>query len=228
MDQVTGQNTELEWNWSDLKWWQSGEWQVVEERLDDLDRAGIIYNPERKSLFRALELTPFQRCKVLICGQDPYPEAKFATGVAFSIPQSLRKYPPTLKIIYDELLEDLHFERKNGSLESLCSQGVLLWNAIPSCLTGHSMSHDWTEYEFLSSEIVKELAKKGIVFAFLGGVARRYAKYVTPENNMVIETSHPSPRANRVARHPFSGSRLFSTINGYLTELGHSPVDWRL
>lgn len=216
-----------DFTWKDLKWWNCGEWQVIQERLDDLDRADIVYNPERKSLFRALELVPFERCKVLVCGQDPYPETKYATGVAFSIPQSLRKYPPTLKIIYDELLEDLHFERKNGSLENWCSQGVLLWNVIPSCLAGKSLSHDWDEWRYLTQEIIEALAERGIVFAFLGGRAREYAKFVTGDNNAVIETGHPSPRGNLSARVPFSGSRLFSTINAHLTELGRSPIDWR-
>ena len=212
--------------WDELKWWDSGEWQVIEERLDDLDRRGITYNPQRQSLFRALELTPFQQCKAVICGQDPYPEARYATGVAFSIPKLLRKYPPTLEMIYQELLSDLKITRKTGSLENWCSQGVLLWNAIPSCLNGHSLSHDWTEYQYLTQEIVQRLAERGIVFALLGGVARRYAQYITPDTNAIIETGHPSPRGNRTAKHPFTGSRLFSTINAKLVELGHEPIDW--
>lgn len=212
--------------WDDLKWWNCGERQVCDERLDALDDRFVRYNPDRDLMYSALRAVPYRDVRVAIIGQDPYPEHKYATGIAFSVPKLLRKLPPTLSMIYNELLEDLHITRKNGSLEDWCKQGVLLWNAIPTCEAGRSMSHDWLEYEYLSSEIVKELAKKGIVFAFLGSVARRYVKYVSPENNMVIETGHPSPRGNRHSRVPFTGSRLFSTINGYLTELGHPPIDW--
>jgi uracil-DNA glycosylase len=223
MDSAIGQNTEP--SWTQLKFWNSGEYQVIEERLDDLDKAGLLYNPERKLLFHSLSLVPIQKVKVLIVGQDPYPERKFATGVAFSIDKSLRKFPPTLKIILDELNEDLHIVRKNGSLEDWCKQGVLLWNAVPSCLAGRSLSHDWTEWSYLTQEIVVTLAERGIVFAFLGSVARRYAHYVT-SNNAIIETGHPSPRGNLSARIPFTGSRLFSTINAKLVELGHEAINW--
>lgn len=212
--------------WDEMKWWGSGEWQVCYERLDELDDRFVSYNPERKSLFRALWLTPFDRCRVAIIGQDPYPQKKFTSGVAFSIPKSLRKYPPTLEMIYGELWDDLKIKRKNGCLESWCSQGILLWNAIPTCSTGRSMSHDWPEWSYLTSEIIRSLTEKGVVFAFLGGVARRYASLVQGDNNAIIETGHPSPRGNLSARNPFTGSRLFSTINDKLTNLGLSPIDW--
>ncbi len=218
-------NTET-FEWGDLKWWNSGECQVIEERLDDLDKRGIAYNPARECLYAALNCTPYSGVKVLIVGQDPYPQSKYATGIAFSIPKLLRKFPPTLEMLYQELFNDLKITRKTGSLEGWCNQGVLLWNAIPSCLAGHSLSHDWTEYQYLTQEIVERLAERGIVFAFLGGVARRYAQYVAPTTNAIIETGHPSPRGNRAAKHPFTGSRLFSTINGKLVELGYEPIDW--
>lgn len=211
--------------WDELKWWDSGECQVIEERLDELDARGVAYNPNRADLYAALHCTPYSSVRCAIIGQDPYPQSKYACGIAFSIPKLLRKLPPTLEMIYQELFNDLKIERKNGSLEGWCKQGVLLWNAIPSCLAGMSMSHDWNEYQYLTQEIVTKLAERGIVFAFLGSVARRYATYVTGPN-LVIETGHPSPRGNQFARHPFTGSRLFSTINGKLTELGYEPVDW--
>jgi uracil-DNA glycosylase len=211
--------------WEDMKWWNSGECQVIEERLDALDHSGLVYCPQRQSLCRALELTPIERCTVAIIGQDPYPETKYATGIAFSIPSGFRKYPPTLNIIYQELLNDLKVSRKSGSLEAWCKQGVLLWNAIPSCLAGKSLSHDWDEYRYLTQEVIQTLAEKGIVFAFLGGRARAYAPLVG-EGNVVIETGHPSPRGNLSSRTPFSGSRLFSRINAGLVELGYEPISW--
>jgi uracil-DNA glycosylase len=210
--------------WEELKWWTSGECQVIEERLNDLDKAGIVYCPARESLCRSLELTPLEETKVCIIGQDPYPEAKFATGIAFSIPSGYRKFPPTLNLIYQELLNDLKISRKSGSLEDWCKQSILLWNAIPSCLVGKSLSHDWDEYSYLTREIVQTLAEKGIVFAFLGSVARRYAPLVG-EGNVVIETGHPSPRGN-MSRTPFTGSRIFSRINAGLVELGYETIHW--
>lgn len=215
------QETSFE-TWDDLTWWNSGERQVVEERLD-----GEVYNPGRDRLYAALKY-PYQDIKVCIMGQDPYPQSRFCTGIAFSIPASFRKYPPTLELIYKELEADLKITRKNGCLVPWCKQGVLLWNAIPTCLAGVSMSHDWNEYEYLTREIVSRLAERGVVFAFLGSVARRYTQYVETDNgkNVVIETGHPSPRGNMSSRNPFTGSRLFSTINSGLCSIGYEPINW--
>jgi uracil-DNA glycosylase len=224
MDTIAEQD--IAFTWDQLKWWDCGERQVIEERLDALEARGLPYNPNRSDLYAALQCCPYDETRVAIIGQDPYPQPKFCTGIAFSIPASLRKYPPTLELIYQELFNDLKIKRKNGSLENWCKQGVLLWNAIPSCLSGQPLSHDWTEYQYLTQEIVGRLAERGIVFAFLGGVARRYAYLVSSQTNAIIETGHPSPRANRVAKHPFNGSRLFSTINAKLTELGYEKIDW--
>lgn len=214
-------------SWDDLSFWESGEWQVVEEKLKE----GGKYNPSKKKLFRALELTPFNETKVMICGQDPYPDGSLATGVAFSVPDE-SKIPPTLKMIFDEYESDLHYPRPNsGNLEAWAADGVLLWNVVPSCASGHSLSHDWDEWTYLTKEIIEVLRAKGIVFAFIGSRARSYANLLNDAPNCrVIETAHPSPRAhmNKNLKHPFTGSRLFSNINSKLVEIGHDPVNWRL
>jgi len=217
-------------DWSQLKFWQSGEFQVMQERLQDLAVAGIMFNPPADKLFAALDATKFNDVKVVIMGQDPYPDSRFATGIAFDIPPSYRKFPVTLSNILREYSEDLGYPfPKSGSLKKW-TKHVLLWNTIPSCEAGKPLSHEgWFEWQFLTKEIVESLAKREqpLVFCFLGGRAREYVKYVTGKSK-VIETSHPSPRGMMVSRVPFLGSRLFTTANAYLTQLGQKPVDWRL
>lgn len=198
--------------WKDLTWWNSGEYQVTEEKLDDLDKHSSSYCPAHSNLYAALDATPYANVRLSIMGQDPYPDPKFATGIAFSIPASLRKYPPTLEIMYEELQSDLHCTRKNGDLRGWCDQGVLLWNVIPTCLAWKSMSHAWTEWTYLAKEIVERLSEKGIVFVFLGRVAQEYQRYVTPSNNRILVASHPSKLGARSGRHPFLGSRLFRML----------------
>lgn len=217
-----------------LDFWQSGEYQVVRENLDDDHRSGYVVNPERKSLFKSLSITPQEKIRVAIIGQDPYPQHEFATGLAFSIPKDVgpSRFPPTLRTIFDEYESDLGYPRPtHGDLSKWAENGVLLWNAIPSCREYHSLSHDWPgrEWDYLTREIVRRLSAQSIVFAFLGSVARRHAEAVLPEQgSQVICTSHPSPRGSKNSRVPFRGSRLFSTINDKLCGLGISPIDWRL
>lgn len=219
--------------WS-LDYWQSGEYQVAREKLDDEEKAGFTVNPPRKSMFEALRRVPQRDVRVAIIGQDPYPDSRMATGMAFSIPHEFgsREFPATLRSIFAEYVSDLGYNSPNhGDLSKWAAQGVLLWNAIPSCRAGVSLSHDWPgqEWSYLTREIVRRLSTQGVVFAFLGSVARRYTKDVEPSHGAVIlETSHPSPRGNLNSRNPFRGSRLFSTINAKLVENGIEPIDWRI
>lgn len=219
----------------DLSYFNSGEWQVCDERLKDLEKINRPvrdgYNPGRKALFAALRATPLESCRVAIIGQDPYPSSAHATGLAFSIPESIPvdQRPPTLECIFTEYSKDLHYPRpSSGNLERWCQNGVLLWNAIPSTTPGKSLAHDWPEYEPLTREIVTQLSNRGVTFALLGQVARRYLDSIDLANNNVILTSHPSPRGSANSRNPFQGSRLFSAINDKLVNNGQEMIDWKL
>ena len=222
--------------WDDLEFWSSKEWGEMNDKLDIMDRFGAEYNPNRADLFAALDLTPYQDCKVCIIGQDPYPQKHFATGVAFSIPKQETKWPGTLVSIIREYTKDLNLPMpSNGNLEKWCLEGVLLWNATPCyqpCwIDGVKLNvqFGWN-WNLLTEEIVKQLSLKlqGVVFAFLGARAREFEFCVDSSICPVITTSHPSPRGSLSSKHPFVHSRLFSTINDHLVSLNHSPVDWRL
>lgn len=226
----------------DLSFFNSGEWQVCDERLKDLEKInsnirtatfnpGPGFNPDRRSLFAALRATPYREVRCCIVGQDPYPDRSCATGLAFSVPAELQQddWPPTLRTLLREYSTDLRVPIPcNGSLDRWAEGGVLLWNAIPSCRSGHSLSHDWNEWSFLTREIIQTLAKKGIVFALLGQVARRYTNDINSSNNHIVAVSHPSPRGSINSKTPFIGSRLFSTINDKLNDLALEPIDWKL
>jgi len=217
-----------------LDYWQSGEYQAAREKLDDDQHAGYRINPSRTDLFRALSLCPEAKVRVAIIGQDPYPDSRFATGLAFSIPRHFtqKEFPATLRCIYDEYHSDLGYPRpSHGDLSGWGRQGVLLWNAIPSCRAGVSLSHDWPgrEWDYLTREIVQRLSARSCVFAFLGSTARRFVPDVeTSSGSVIIQTSHPSPRGSLNSRTPFRGSRLFSTINDRLVGQGFKPIDWKV
>ncbi len=214
--------------WKDLIYWQSGEYQVVQERLSDLSKAKIPYCPGKANLFKALDLTPFDKVQVVLLGQDPYPDPELATGLAFSVPPSVN-VPPTLSTIFREYTADLGLPPPtSGDLTPWASAGVLLWNVYPSCEAGKSMSHAWDEWTFLTAEILANVTRENAcVVAALGTVPREFLKYVAPETP-TFETSHPSPRGQMNTKSPFIGSKLFSSINNRLRELGVEPVDWRL
>lgn len=210
--------------WSHLKFWGSGEWQVVREKLDDCKNSGILVNPTRSNMFTALRLVPADQVRIAVISQDPYPEASYATGVAFSVPDG-SPIPPSLVNIFTEYSSDLHYPTPtSGDLSPWCSRGVLLWNAFPTCANGKPGSHHWPEWEWLTKEIVEDLDKEhACVFIFLGKKAQAFAKYA-PNSDTII-TSHPSPLG---VNFGFKGSRIFTTANAKLCEHGLEPINWRL
>lgn len=217
--------------WDDLSFWSSPEWKVTQEKLDELEAKGIKYNPAREHLFAALDACPLETCKVCILGQDPYPDAALATGIAFSIPPEQKKFPPTLINIFKEYVEDLHYPFPgNGDLSPWCSQGVLLWNVVPTCETGKTGSHRGWAWNLLTQEIVQQLAHRKILLVSLGSLAREYVSSIVAADELgedvskVLSFSHPSPLGVGKGKSPFLGSRLFSTINSYITP----AIDWRL
>jgi uracil-DNA glycosylase len=218
--------TTAKFSWDDLSYWQCGEWQVVQERLDDRDRAGIAYCPRRDDLFRALDLVPFDKVEVVIVGQDPYPNPALATGVAFSVPMAERIPPSLLNILAEAGVE----QPQHGALEAWCKQGVLLWNAYPTCDVGNSASHEWPEWKLLTDEIITKLQEKGnVIFVFVGTKAQEHApKFANPHMNgcEFINVGHPSP-LNR-SSNQFRGSGIFERINAALRERGKQEIDWRL
>lgn len=215
--------------WDDMNFWKSGEWDVIQERLDDLETRDATpsgYNPSRDLIFAGLDATPIGEVSIAIIGQDPYPSAKHCTGIAFDVPIGVSP-PPTLRNIFEEYKKDLHYsDPPSGSLKKWTQQGILLWNVYPTCTTGKPGSHHWPEWMTLSEEIVSELDKKKVVFALLGSIAGSLSEKI--KESPIIKTSHPSPLGATKGKHPFLGSRLFSTINGKLKDIGKPSIDWKL
>lgn len=213
--------------WSLMPFWQSKDWSALKGCLK-LPH----FNPG-EGLFRPLRYLAPHEISVFIGGQDPYPDPHYATGTAFDIPPNSYPFPSSLQNIFKEYCSDLgHPYPTSGSLEPWLKQGVFLWNVIPTCKPWTSMSHDWASWEPLNEQMIDLIYKAnepygGIVWVFLGSVARRYVG-ILPDDAVVLEYSHPSPRGAYSGRNPFMGSRLFSTINDKLIEIGRKPIDWKL
>jgi uracil-DNA glycosylase len=227
LTQFLNYRNEIYRNWP-LKFWKTGEYQVVKEKLHECRDGNTfrdLYCPGRLNLFRELSLLRPEQVKVVIVGQDPYPDPLLATGVAFSIPRSVSSFPGSLVNIFKEYTDDLDYSTpEHGDLTKWLEEGVLLWNAFPTCAIGRPSSHHWCEWECLTSEIINHLDAQKCVFVFLGRVAQAFADECS-EPERTIKTSHPSPLG---ANKGFLGSRIFSRTNWILKNLGKDPIDWRL
>ena len=228
----------------DLDFWKSDAWAEVNERLQKLERRYSNghpdpseptlcgYCPGRSRLFRALDLIDPGEVRCILIGQDPYPDPKLATGVAFSVPDwvGLRELPPTLRTIRRELSRDTGVSLPaHGSLERWLEEGVLLWNVYPSTDCHRSLAHRWCEWVDLTQQVIRRsTVRSSPVVCLLGREARSLNEFCSSLSLTVIETSHPSPRGSLRSSVPFVGSSLFSRVNTSLSEKGLSPIDWRL
>ena len=189
-------------------------------------RAGKKIYPKGKEIFRALDITPLNKVKVVIIGQDPYHGPGQAHGLCFSVPKGV-KIPPSLINIFKELQEDLGITPSaNGCLLPWAKQGVLLLNSILSVERGISGSHSLKGWERFTDAIISEVnKKKSVVFMLWGKYATQKGKSIDTSKHLVLKSAHPSPLS---AHHGFFGNKHFSQCNIFLQERKISTINWAL
>ena len=171
--------------------------------------------PMRKDIFNAFTLTPFEKVKVIILGQDPYHDANQAHGLSFSVKDGI-KIPPSLRNIHTELFNDLgEFPPNHGNLTNWAEEGVLLLNTILTVEAHKPLSHKRKGWETFTDEVIFNLNRddRPKVFVLWGNNAISKEPLINNLNHLIIKSSHPSPLS---ARHSFNGSKVFSRINKYL------------
>lgn len=188
-------------------------------------KKSTVYPPAR-FIFNAFELTPFDRVKVVILGQDPYHGPSQANGLAFSVNDDV-KIPPSLVNIYKEIETDtgLKSKNKNGNLEDWAKQGVLLLNATLTARAGQAGSHQNKGWEKFTDSVIKILSEKkeNLVFILWGSYAQKKGLVIDENKHMVIKSAHPSPLS---AFGGFFGSKPFSQTNAYLIFNNKEPIIW--
>jgi len=176
--------------------------------------------PEQQSIFRALQISP-DKVTVVIVGQDPYPNAKHAMGLAFSIPAGVAPLPKSLKNIFTELNNDLAIDRSNGDLSDWASQGVLLLNRSLTVEPGKTDSHSNLGWQDFTEKIIQAAAKNGALAILWGNEAQKVSNLFAATD--VFKSAHPSPLS---AYRGFFGSKPFSKVNKRLIEKGLTPIKW--
>lgn len=198
--------------------------QLRQQLLSEKVSGAVIYPPGDK-IFAAFDLTPFDRVKVVIIGQDPYHGPGQANGLCFSVNEGMRR-PPSLLNIFKELEEDLNIPvPSSGDLEAWARQGVLLLNASLTVRSGMAGSHQQIGWEKFTDAVIRKLneEREGIVFLLWGRFAQEKAAMIDRNKHHVLTAAHPSP----LARTGFRGCRHFSKTNELLIAMGKEPVDWR-
>ena len=189
--------------------------------------AGKRIFPKGAEYSRALDLTPLDRVKVVILGQDPYHGFGQAHGLCFSVQPGVR-IPPSLVNIYKELQADLGVPPAgHGFLEHWAKQGVLLLNSVLTVEEARAASHQGRGWERFTDAVIRAVNEQcdGVVFMLWGSYAQKKAAFVDRTRHLVLRAPHPSPLS---AHNGFFGCRHFSQANDFLVSRGRSAIDWTL
>ena len=183
--------------------------------------------PPRELLFNAFKLTPLDKVKVVIVGQDPYHEPGQAMGLSFSVPKGI-KVPPSLVNIYKEIADEYNCKMNfsSGDLTYLANQGVLLLNSILSVRAHQAMSHNNEEYKMFLSRVLEVLDRQSqpMVFLLWGGPARKLKGYLHNPSHLILECVHPSPLA--AIHGGWFGNGHFKKTNEYIRKNGIKEIKW--
>ena len=187
--------------------------------------------PKEENVFKAFDLTPFEKMKVVIIGQDCYhgsinniPQAQ---GLCFSVPDNF-PFPPSLKNIFKELINDIGCAMpKSGNLTKWANQGILLLNKSLSVKEKTPNSHKkiWNTF---TKELIKFIYdnKDFIIFICWGNDAINTLKNFNYRKHIVLTSKHPSPlSANKGG---FFGCKHFSKCNDILQKKNITTINWDL
>ncbi len=203
--------------------------------------------PPANEVFSALKLTPPNKVKAVILGQDPYHGRGQAHGLAFSVKPGIT-IPKSLQNIYKELqsdstaLKSIHNQDNaanealqnpisadssiwQGNLVRWAEQGVLLLNTVLTVRENSAGSHRGRGWEIFTDRILQEIDRfdRPIAFVLWGNDARKKKPLITNPHRLVIESAHPSPLS---AHRGFFGSAPFGRINKFLADSGSEPIRW--
>ena len=189
--------------------------------------------PEQKNVFKAFQLTPYEKVKVVFLGLDPYIRKHQATGLSFGVElsENMMKVPPSLKTIIKELEEDLDTLclEFDYSLEGWAKQGVLMLNTSLTVVEGQTNSHlqMWQPFTLEVIDAINDM-NQNVIFILLGNTAQSYEKYLDPESTRVIKAPHPAAEAYAGGKAGFYGSKIFSKCNSMLYMLGKEEINWNI
>ena len=181
--------------------------------------------PPAGQIFRAFDLCPFDKVRVVIIGQDPYHDFNQAHGLCFSVQEGVPA-PPSLVNIYKEIQRDLGKPiPTSGNLTHWAEQGVLLLNATLTVEAHRAGSHQGKGWEELTDAAIQALnnQRSNIVFMLWGSYAQRKGQFIDRDRHLVLTAVHPSPLS---AYRGFIGCGHFSQANAYLKQHGQPPIKW--
>lgn len=205
----------------------SSDFEKILLKLESEADEGKRFVPQLKYVFSAFEKCTYEKLRVVIIGQDPYPYVNVPDGMAFSC--SIKGKPEaSLRYMFDEIERTVYggegYE-KNPDLTRWADQGVLLLNSALTTTVGKPGVHQilWRPFMAFLLDILGWY-NPGIVYVFMGKVAQQWAEGI-PDNCHKIFVSHPASAAHMNSER-WDSKDAFNEVNRILKKTNNEQITW--
>ena len=212
-----------------------GDWMKVLDRNETMKIMGWLRTvnketlcPNIKDVFKAFKLCPYDKCRVIFIGQDPYYQKDIAQGILFgnssNTPED--KLSPSLQVIKESVI---NFEIPHNlitfdpTLESWAKQGILMINSALTTEVGKIGVHMMKWRPFMIAFLKQmSMINPGIIYVLFGSQAQILEPYIN-KNNYVLKIEHPAYFARINKKMPY---HIWKDINKILYDLYGERIEW--
>ncbi len=209
---------------------------VIKGIVEKTEKEGKVLCPKKAHIFRAFELCPLSKVRVVIIGQDPYHtvygNTPIANGLSFSVSRGTT-VPPSLCNVYKELARSVpgFIIPEHGDLSAWALQGVLMLNVALTTCQGTANAHHkyWSGFTINTLHALNKLRPE-CIYVLWGVPSRKLLKHIN-NHSLVLQSRHPSPMSvarEYNAKDKFTANGHFVRINELLQLLGQKSIDWTL
>lgn len=209
----------------------SSEFTKILEFLVNENAEGKRFTPALKQLFRAFEECPLNKLKVVIIGQDPYPQPLVADGIAFSC-SNTNKPEASLRYIRGAIESTVPFEDKDvidetteNDLVRWSHQGILMLNSALTTEVSKVGKHVeiWKPFmEYLIDML--NFQQSGLIFVLMGKQAQQYEALIG-DHHTVLKSTHPAYAAY-MKTLLWDCNDIFNKVNHQLLEYKKEKIKW--
>ena len=185
------------------------------------------FTPPLKQLFRAFEECPYDDLKVVMIGQDPYPQLGVADGIAFSC-SNTEKLQPSLKFILQEVDRTVYNNQsvsEDLDLKRWSNQGILMLNTALTVEIGKIGSHYdvWKPFTAYLLDWLNNY-NPGLIYVYMGKKAEEWSDLTSTENNFKYFVKHPASAAYSGSK--WDSNNVFNEISKVIKETRNEEIIW--
>ena len=188
---------------------------IIDKLVDNVEQ-GHRFTPRFKDVFNGFYESPYKDTKVVIVGQDPYPQVGVADGIAFSCSRTG---------IAEKSLQYINkaLGTKHVDLRCWSNQGVLLINTAFTCEINKIGSH-YSIWKTFTEHVFKGIneSKPDTVFVLMGKKAEAWQTLLP--NCKILKCTHPASAAYRGG--DWESNSIFDKVNDYLKSKDKACIEW--